>query len=156
MEGKISLVTFRIGGELYGIDIMDVAEIIRLSEITPIPNSPEFVDGVITLRGQIIPIVDLGKRVHFEKTDFTEDEEVLRAIVIVSVDDMTIGVVIDQVNRVINIDYSQIQPPPQMITGIGAEYIQGVFSREDGYLIMLEILRLFDPKELQQLEGISA
>jgi purine-binding chemotaxis protein CheW len=153
MDGKISLVTFRIGGELYGIDIMDVAEIIRLIEITPIPNSPGFVDGVITLRGQIIPIVDLGKRFHFEEVTFTEDEELLRAIVIINVDDMTIGVVIDQVNRVINVDVSQIQPPPQMISGIGAEYIQGVINLENDLLINLNINKLFSKQELLQLSG---
>ena len=65
MDTSMSLVTFKISNELYGINIMEVREIIRFTDITPIPNSPEFVDGVITIRGEIIPIVDLGKRFHF-------------------------------------------------------------------------------------------
>lgn len=150
----LSLVTFKIGNELYGINIMEVNEIIKLTEITSVPNAPVFVEGVITLRGEIIPIVDLGKRFHFEKKEFTEEEELLRGIIIITVEDMTIGVIIDQVNRVINVTKNQIQPPPQMISGIGAEYIQGVVKLEDNnLLVILNINKLFNKKELLQLSG---
>ena len=153
-SGSLSLVTFKINKELYGINIMEVNEIIKLTEITSIPNSPEFVEGVITLRGEIIPVVDLGKRFHFEKMEFTEDEELLRGSVIITVEDMTIGIIIDEVNRVININKNQIQPPPQMISGIGAEYIQGVVKLEDNnLLVILNIHKLFSKKELMQLSG---
>lgn len=153
MSTDISLVTFKIGNEMYGIDIMEVAEIIRIPEITPIPNSPAFVDGVITLRRQIIPIVDLGKRFHFEPVSFSDEEELLRGIVIIHVEQMAIGVLIDQVNRVVSIDYNQIQPPPQMVAGIGAEYIQGVAKVDEILLIILNIRKLFSKHELLQLAG---
>jgi purine-binding chemotaxis protein CheW len=74
MNDKMTFVTFNISNELYGIDINEVVEIIRLSDITPIPNSPEFVDGVINLRGEIIPIIDLTKRFHFTTKIFTPEE----------------------------------------------------------------------------------
>ena len=144
MDTSMSLVTFKISNELYGINIMEVREIIRFTDITPIPNSPEFVDGVITIRGEIIPIVDLGKRFHFESVTFTEDEELLRGIIVIVVEDMTIGVLIDQVNRVITINSSQIQPPPHMISGIGSEYIQGVVKLEENLLVILNINKLFN------------
>lgn len=153
METSMSLVTFKIGNELYGIDIMEVREIVRLTEITPIPNCPSFVDGVITLRGEIIPIVDLSKRFHFEAVDYSEEDELLRGIIIINADDMIIGVMIDQVNRVININYEQIQPPPQVIAGIGAEYIQGVVKLDGSLLIILNIKKLFNRHELLQLSG---
>ncbi len=150
----LSFVTFKISNELYGINIMEVNEIIKLTEITSIPNAPEFVEGVITLRGEIIPIVDLGKRFNFPKKEFTEDEELLRGIIIINVEDMTIGIIIDQVNRVINITREQIQPPPQIIAGIGAEYIQGVVKLEDStLLVILNINKLFSKKELMLLSG---
>ncbi|HOJ65264.1 MAG TPA: chemotaxis protein CheW [Spirochaetota bacterium] len=153
-SNALSLVTFKIGKELYGINIMEVNEIIKLTEITSIPNAPEFVEGVITLRGEIIPVVDLGKRFNFEKIEFTEDEELLRGIIIITVEEMTIGIIIDQVNRVINVNKSQIQPPPQMISGIGAEYIQGVVKLEDNnLLVILNINKLFSKKELMLLSG---
>jgi purine-binding chemotaxis protein CheW len=154
MDTSLSLVTFKISKELYGIDIMDVQEIIRIAEVTPIPNSPMFVDGIITLRGEIIPIVDLCKRFNLEKLTFTEDEELSRGIIVINVDDMTIGIIIDQVNRVLPINSSQIQPPPQMISGIGSEYIQGVVKLDDVLLIMLNIQKLFSKKELMELSGI--
>ncbi|HOV12687.1 MAG TPA: chemotaxis protein CheW [Spirochaetota bacterium] len=153
MDTSMSLVTFKISNELYGINIMEVREIIRYTEITPIPNSPDFVDGVITVRGEIIPIVDLGKRFHFESKTFNEDEELLRGIIVIMVEDMTIGVVIDQVNRVLSINSSQIQPPPQMISGIGAEYIQGVVKFDENLLVILNINKLFNRRELMQLSG---
>ncbi len=153
MAENLSLVTFKISSELYGIDIMDVMEIIRLCEVTPIPNSPDFIDGVINLRGDIIPIVDLKKRFNFEEKSFTEEEELLRGIIIIHANDLRIGIIIDQVYRVINISRDEIKPPPQMITGIGAEYIQGVVKLEedDILLILLNIKKLFSKKELLQL-----
>ncbi len=153
MDTSMSLVTFKISDEIYGINIMEVREIIRYTEITPIPNSPDFVDGVITIRGEIIPIVDLGKRFHFEPVSFTEDEELLRGVIVIIVEDMTIGILIDQVNRVITINSSVIQPPPQMISGIGSEYIQGVVKLEENLLVILNINKLFNKRELMQLSG---
>ncbi len=153
MENSVSLVSFKISSELYGIDIMDVREIVRLSDITPIPNCPDFVDGVITLRGEIIPIVDLGKRFHFTPVEYSTDDELLRGIIVVHVEDMVIGIMIDQVDRVININYEQIQSPPQVIAGIGAEYIQGVVKLDPTLLIILSIKKLFSRQELLLLSG---
>lgn len=146
-----TLVTFKIGSEFYGIDIMEVQEIISLPEITPIPNSPSFVDGVINLRGGIIPVVDLGKRFNFEIRELTEDEIRLRGIVIIKVECMIIGIIIDQVNRVISINEEEIQPPPQVIAGIGSEYIEGVSKTDDNLLTILNVKKLFSKQELLQL-----
>jgi purine-binding chemotaxis protein CheW len=156
MADKKAFVSFRLGEELYGLDIMDVKEIIHLSEITPIPNSPDFVDGIINLRGKIIPIVDLGKRFNFVKKELTEEEELLKGIIIINVNKLLIGIIIDQVNRVLSIEESQIQPPPQMISGIGTEFVQGVSKIEeqnDELLILLNIKKLFNRSELLLLSG---
>jgi len=149
----ISLVTFKISNETYAIDIMEVNEIVKLTEITPIPNAPDFVDGIITLRGQIIPIVDLNKRFNFLPRTYTEEDELFRAIVIIRVHDMTIGILIDQVNRVIPIDRNQIQPPPQMVSGVGAEFISGVVKQNDNLFVILDVQKLFSKKELLMLSG---
>lgn len=149
----ISFVTFKISNESYAIDIMEVNEIVKLLEITPIPNAPDFVDGIITLRGEIIPIVDLNKRFNFAPREYTEEDELYRAIVIIRVQDMTIGILIDQVNRVIPIESNQIQAPPQMISGIGAEYISGVVKQKDNLFVILDIQKLFSKKELMLLSG---
>jgi len=150
-DTQIQLVTFQISDELYGIDIMDVKEIVRVQEIRTIPNAPSYVEGLFNLRGEIIPIISLHKRFHLKKA-LLDDEELLSGFIIIDLGDMKLGVIIDRVERVVAIEASEIQPPPQMLKGIGAEYIQGVVNRESGYLIILDIRKLFSAKELSKID----
>jgi purine-binding chemotaxis protein CheW len=151
-DTQIQLVTFQISDELYGVDIMDVKEIVRVQDIRSIPNAPGYVEGLFNLRGEIIPIISLHKRFHLKKAQLGEDEELLSGFIIIDIDGMKLGVIIDMVERVVSIEVQNIQPPPQMLTGIGAEYIQGVVNRETGYLIILDIRKLFSAKELRKIE----
>jgi len=145
------LVTFNLGEELYGIDIMDVKEIVRVQEIRPIPNAPTYVEGIFNLRSEIIPIISLHKRFHLKKLITNEEDELLSGFVIVDIDGIKLGIIIDKISRVVTIQKDEVQPPPQMFSGIGAEYIQGVVHQQDGYLIILNIRDLFNPKELQKI-----
>jgi len=154
-DEQLQLVTFQLGEELYGIDIMNVKEIQKVKEIRDIPNAPMYVEGIFNLRGNIIPVINLHKRFHLRKAELSEEDKMLSGFMIISINGRLIGVYIDKVSRVLTIERSEIQPPPQMITGIGSEYIQGVVKENDGYLIILEITRLFDPKELQQLGNLN-
>jgi len=154
-DKQLQLVTFQLGDEVYGIDIMQVNEIQKVQEVRSIPNAPNYVEGIFNLRGQIIPIINLHKRFHLRRAVLSEEDKLLSGFLILNLDGMQLGVLIDKVSRVISIDSSKVQPPPQMISGIGAEYIQGVSSEETGYLIILDIRRIFDPKELQQLGKIG-
>jgi purine-binding chemotaxis protein CheW len=153
-DTQIQLVTFQISEELYGVDIMDVKEIVRVQDIRSIPNAPGYVEGLFNLRGEIIPIISLHKRFHLRKAQIGEDEELLSGFIIIDIDGMKLGVIIDKVERVVSIEAQDMQPPPQMLTGIGAEYIQGVVNRESGYLILLDIRKLFSAKELRKIEEI--
>jgi purine-binding chemotaxis protein CheW len=153
-DTQIQLVTFQISDGLYGIDIMDVKEIVRVQDIRSIPNAPSYVEGLFNLRGEIIPIISLHKRFHLKKANLGEDGELLSGFIIIDLDGMKLGVIIDRVERVVLIDEGDIQPPPQMLTGIGTEYIQGVVNREAGYLIILDIRKLFSAKELRKIEEI--
>jgi purine-binding chemotaxis protein CheW len=153
-EVLLQLVTFQLSEELYGIDIMDVKEIVRVQDIRPIPNAPTYVEGLFNLRGEIIPIINLHKRFHLRKATLDDEDELLSGFIIIEIDGMKLGVIIDKVERVISIDYNEIQPPPQMLTGIGAEYIQGVANQKNGYLIILDIRKLFSAKELQKIVDI--
>jgi len=145
------LVTFQLGEELYGVNIMDVKEIVRVQAIRTIPNAPTYVEGIFNLRSEIIPIINLHKRFHLRKLVTSEEDELLSGFVILDIDGMKLGVIIDRISRVVTIEQQDIQPPPQMFSGIGAEYIQGVVRQEDGYLIILDIRDLFNPKELQKI-----
>ena len=151
MADANQLVTFQLGNELYGINIMDVKEIVRVQAIRGIPNAPTYVEGIFNLRCEIIPIINLHKRFHIKKLATSEEDELLSGFVILDIDGMKLGIIIDRISRVITIEKEDIQPPPQMLTGIGAEYIRGVVRQEDGYLIILNIRDLFNPKELQKL-----
>jgi purine-binding chemotaxis protein CheW len=145
------LVTFHLGEELYGVNIMDVKEIVRVQAIRPIPNAPTYVEGIFNLRSEIIPIISLHKRFHLRKMVTSEEDELLSGFVILDIEGMKLGIIIDRISRVVTIEKDDIQPPPQMFSGIGAEYIQGVVHQEDGYLIILDIRDLFNPKELQKI-----
>jgi len=145
------LVTFQLGEELYGVNIMDVKEIVRVQAIRTIPNAPTYVEGIFNLRSEIIPIINLHKRFHLRKLVTSEEDELLSGFVILDIDGMKLGVIIDRISRVVTIEREEIQQPPQMLSGIGAEYIQGVVRQEDGYLIILDIRDLFNPKELQKI-----
>jgi purine-binding chemotaxis protein CheW len=145
------LVTFQLGEELYGVNIMDVKEIVRVQSIRGIPNAPTYVEGIFNLRSEIIPIINLHKRFHIRKLISSEEDELLSGFVIIDIDGMKLGIIIDKISRVVTIEKDEIQPPPQMFSGIGAEYITGVVRQESGYLIILDIRDLFNPKELQKI-----
>ncbi|MDR1306465.1 MAG: chemotaxis protein CheW [Treponema sp.] len=151
MSDQSQLVTFQLGEELYGINIMDVKEIVRVQDVRALPNAPGYVEGIFNLRGEIIPIINLHKRFHIKKAFTSEEDELLSGFIIIDVDGMKLGVIIDRVSRVVAVEKENVQPPPQMLTGIGAEYIQGVVCQEEGYLILLNIRDLFNPRELQKI-----
>jgi purine-binding chemotaxis protein CheW len=154
MADQSQLVTFQLGEELYGINIMDVKEIVRVQAIRAIPNAPVYVEGIFNLRSEIIPIINLHKRFHLKKLLNSEEDELLSGFIIIDIDGMKLGVIIDRVSRVVTVEKEDIQPPPQMLSGIGAEYIQGVVRQEQGYLIILNIRDLFNPKELQKIADL--
>jgi purine-binding chemotaxis protein CheW len=155
MADNLQLVTFELGGETYGIDIMQVEGIVQVQQIRPIPYAPEYVEGIFNLRGEIIPVINLHRRFRLKQMDLSEEDKLLSGMVILAIDDMHLAVMIDKVSRVVRVNRDDIQPPPQMISGIGAEYIQGVVNNEDNYLIILDARRLFNMRELEQLGQIG-
>jgi purine-binding chemotaxis protein CheW len=154
-DSQFQLVTFQLGEELYGVDIMDVKEIVKLSEVRPIPNAPYYVEGIFNLRREIIPVINLHKRFRLKKLEVPEDEssDFEGGFIILNIQGNKVGIIIDRIARVVTINPEDVKEPPQMLNGIGTEYIRGVIRRENGYIIMLDINRLFNPKELQKIIG---
>lgn len=150
------LVTFQLGEELYGVDIMDVKEIVRIQSVRPIPNAPYYVEGIFNLRREIIPIINLHKRFRLKKDESLEGNEYEGGFIILNIEGNKIGVIIDKIARVVSVNQNDVKAPPQMLSGIGTEYIQGVIRQNSGqYLIMLDIRKLFDAKELQNIIDIK-
>ena len=151
-ETQFQLVTFQLGDELYGVNIMDVKEIVRLQNVRVIPNSPYYVEGIINLRGEIIPIIDLHKRFKIQSSLVETDENSIDGgFIILKIEGSQIGIIIDKVERVVSVKAEDVKEPPQMLSGIGSEYIEGVIREDHGYLIMLNIRKLFNAKELQKI-----
>lgn len=153
-EVGVQLVAFQLGAEQYAINIMDVNEIVARLPIRTIPHAPEYIEGVVNLRGVVIPIISLHKRFHLQEADLSEDDELLSGFVITSVSNMKIGIIIDKILNVVTVDERGIQAPPQMLSGIGGEYIEGVVHQEKSYLTILDVHRLFNAKELSQLQTL--
>lgn len=129
------IVTFKLAAEEYGVDITKVQEIILLGDITRVPEVPEFIEGVINLRGNVIPIVDLRKRFRLKQIDRNEETR----IIVVNVKSKVIGIVVDAVNEVLRIGQSEIEPPPATISGVGKEYLKGLVKLDKRLLILLDI-----------------
>lgn len=156
-DSVFQLVTFQLGEELYGVDIMDVKEIVKIQNVRSIPNAPYYVEGIFNLRSEIIPIINLHKRFRLKKIEITDEmsDEFEGGFIILNIDGLKIGIIIDRVARVISVNRDEIKPPPQMLSGIGTEYIHGVVRQDNGYLIILDIRSLFNPKELRKLLDIN-
>jgi purine-binding chemotaxis protein CheW len=145
----LQLVTFEVGGEEFAVPILSVHEINRMMEITRVPRSPEFVEGVINLRGKIIPVVDLRKRFGVDHEHDTNDTRV----VVVEVAGRVIGFTVDRVNEVLRIGAHIVEPPPAMVAGIDSDYVEGVGKLEDRLLILLDLQKLFGSGELAQIDA---
>lgn len=157
-DTQFQLVTFQLGEELYGVDIMDVKEIVKVQAVRPIPNAPYYVEGIINLRSEVIPIINLHKRFYINKMakasdDGMEDDE--GGFIILDIEGNKIGIIIDRIARVVPVNSAEVKAPPQMLSGIGTEYIQGVVQQKDNYLIIMNIRKLFNAKELQKMIGVE-
>lgn len=147
----LQLVTFVVGSEEFAVPILSVQEINRMMQITRVPQSPPFVEGVINLRGKIIPVVDLRKRFGIG----VEGDNADNRIIVVEVGGRVIGFTVDRVNEVLRIPASIVEPPPAMVCGIDSEYVQGVGKLEDRLLILLELGRLFGAGELEAAGSLA-
>ncbi len=135
MEAEKQLVVFDLADEGYGVDISSVREIIRMQEITKVPRAPDFVEGVINLRGRVIPVVDLRKRFGFLVTDWTKDTR----IVVVDIGKQDIGVVVDAVTEVLRLTAASVEPPSSVITTADSEYLLGIAKLESRLIILLDL-----------------
>ena len=146
------LVVFDLDAEQFGVDIATVREIIRLQEITSVPRAPEFVEGVINLRGKIIPVVCLRKRFEMDPVERDEDFR----IVVVDVNGTELGVVVDAVSEVSSIPESSIEPPTSLIAGENAGYLTGIAKTGHSMIMLLDIGSLLSVREVDSARSATA
>jgi purine-binding chemotaxis protein CheW len=146
----LQLVTFTISSEEFGLDILKVQEIIRTMEITRVPRAPEFVEGVINLRGKVIPIIDLRRRFGLE----SKAHDSHTRIIVVEINAMIVGFVVDSVSEVLRIPSSTVEAPPPVVSGVDSEYISGVGKLEDRLLILIDLNKLLSDAEQGAIASI--
>ena len=147
---KDRFLTFHLGKESYGIEIRHVTEIIVMQEITKVPNLPEFIIGVVNLRGNVISVMDMRMRFHLETKEYDDRT----CIVVVNIKDLAIGLLVDAVNEVLNIPEEQVDPPPKTHSGIKSSYVMGMGKVDDQVKILLDIEKILQEEELEQIEQV--
>ena len=153
MAKGLQLVVFGIGKEHFGVGIETVREIVRVPEITEVPDSPVFLDGVINLRGKVVPVIDLRKRLRINGAERTRDTRVL----ITENADSIVGLVVDSVAEVLRIQDDEVEEPPEMISAIGVEYITGVAKVGERLIILLDLGKILDTNDMKSaVETVGA
>jgi purine-binding chemotaxis protein CheW len=147
----VQLVTFRLGTEEFGLDVFAVHEILRYTEPTPVPRAPAFVEGVMDVRGTLVPVVDLRRRFELPNAETGEDTR----IVLVEFGGERLGLVVDAVSEVMRVPETAIQPPPRYIRGLAAEYVRGMARLEGRLVVLLEMDRILSSEERIALEQTS-
>ncbi len=147
MKKKDQVVSFRIGKERFGVPIESVQEIVRVPEITVVPEMPSFVDGVINLRGKIISIIDLGKRLKMDGATRAKSNRIL----VVEVENKVVGLLVDGVYSILKIPPEAVEPAPDIVSVVGAEYILGVGKLPETLIILLSLKNILRADEISKL-----
>src|SRR5262250_770669 len=151
MEKDLQVVGFRIGDETFGVRIASVREIVRVPEITAVPSAPDLIEGVINLRGKIIPVIDLRKR--FGQTDIQPDKK--NRILVVELQNKLVGLIVNAASEVLKIPPSEIEAPGSVFAEGESNYVTGVGKLKGRLIILLDIARLLRQSEFRKLEEVA-
>lgn len=146
----IQMVAFGLCGERYAIDILRVQEIVMMTNITRMPKCPEFIEGVVNLRGHVIPIVDMRKRFSLEPKSYDGNTR----IIIVDIGGETVGIIVDEVYQVIQLPKNAISQPSAIIAGISAEYLKGIGRLGDSMMIILDLEKILSLEEKSMIAAV--
>lgn len=146
-EEEIQLVIFEIDRGEYGVNILDVQEIIRVPSITKVPRAPVFVEGIINLRGQVLPVIDLRKRLGTQEKDL----DFTSRIIVVAQNGRRVGLIVDAVREVTRIPRSSIEPAPPEVLDVDSQFVEGVGKKGDRLLVLLKLDKVLSVKEQKEL-----
>ena len=150
-QDELQLVAFFLQGEEFAVDIQRVREVLKLPPITPLPQSLDFIEGVINLRGEVIPVIDLRKR--FRLADAAKSDKA--RIIIVEIDEGMVGLIVDSVTEVLHLNPSAIEPPPRRLAGTRTEFISGVGKLGDRLIIILHLEKILSAEEQLEMEHLQ-
>ena len=151
-EDERQIVVFRIGKEEFGVNIKEVREIIRMEQITKIPNTAEYIEGVINLRGGIIVVIDLAMKLGFPEKVVDKNTR----IIVIEMNKNTVGMVVDSATEVLRLRSDQVEPAPAVITQkINSDYIEGVGILDERLLILLDLAKVLEAKEIEHIQKLQ-
>lgn len=146
-DSILQWVTFRLGNETYGINVMQVREVLRYTEISPVPGAPGYVIGIINLRGNVVTVIDTRERFGLDNAEVSDDTR----IVILESENQVVGIMVDSVAEVVYLKASEIETAPNVGNDESSRYIQGVCHKNDELLILIEIEKLLTEREWQEI-----
>jgi purine-binding chemotaxis protein CheW len=147
----LQLVSFKLGNEEFAVDILIVQEINKMIPITKVPNSPEFVEGIINLRGRVIPVVDLRNRFKLGKKQSDKDTR----IIVTEINGKTIGFIVDAVNEVLRIPRNITEAPPELSLSIESKFVKSIGKLDDRLIILIDLEQVFLQNEIEELSEIE-
>ena len=149
----IQYLTFKLGDELFGVDVSKAREVLDYSEVTHVPQMPGYMLGVINLRGSVVPVINLRKKFGMVDSEQTIDTCIIVIEIEIDGDVIVVGTMVDAVQEVLDLTEAQIEPPPRLGTKLNTEFIKGMGNIDDQFLIILDIDRVFTAEELSVIEG---
>jgi purine-binding chemotaxis protein CheW len=148
---KKQLVVFNVGSGEFAVDIMITKEVVQRREITPVPETPDYVEGVMNLRGHLVPVLDLRRRMRSAAR--SSDEE---RIIIANLDGKLVGLIVDRASQVIRVDEHNIESAPDIISEIGATYVEGIINLGDRFVTLIDLKKALKEEVVSELEGVIA
>ncbi len=147
--------TFQLGNEIFAIDVSNVREILEFTTVTKVPQTPEFMRGVINLRGSVVPVLDMRLKFGMTITERTVNTCIIVVEVSFEGDTTVIGALVDSVQEVFELEPEQIEPAPRIGTQLRTEFIKGMGKRDDQFIIILDVDKVFSSEELSIAQGIK-
>jgi purine-binding chemotaxis protein CheW len=151
MVNNFQVVVFTVGKELYAVGIDSVQEIVRVPDITEVPDAPVFLEGVINLRGRVVPVIDLRKRLRLDGIEKTKSTRVLVA----EKEESLVGLLVDSVFEVLKIRSDDVEEPPEIISAIGIEYITGVAKMAGKLIILLDLTKILNAEDMRSVDMLQ-
>jgi purine-binding chemotaxis protein CheW len=148
--------TFQLGGEVFGLDVSNVREILEFTGVTKVPKTPEYMRGVINLRGSVVPVLDMRLKFGLARTEKTVNTCIIVVEVSFEEEHTVIGALVDSVEEVFELEPQHIEPPPRIGTRLRTDFIKGMGMRDDGFIILLDIDRLFTSDDVAAISDTGA
>ncbi len=152
----VQYLSFNLDKELFSVKVEQVREVLELQSITRIPKTPDFMRGVINVRGSVVPVVDLRLKFGMQAVETTVDTCIIVVEVQLDGEAVVLGILVDSVEEVIDLEQDQIEPPPKIGTKLSTEFIRGIGKREDNFVILLDIDRMFSAEEIEVMQGAES